>query len=166
MNGVYKSIKSETSKFIESASLCLASFGILVCYLRRDVFLDVRYMEEKMGMRKGDKETEKPLHLVLYRLLLGCWLCECPTSELQHRRNRYMYLAPCHIFGMPDSWLTRNGRRVNSWQWFLFEYKLLVKGRTGVTVYRDTNYKSRIDNIWYDLMTLRFSQLPLRTTCG
>lgn len=62
-------LKFETSKFIDSASVFFKN--ISVYYLRRDVFLDVRYMEEKI-MRKGDKETEKPLHFVLYRSLLGC----------------------------------------------------------------------------------------------
>lgn len=67
--------------------------------------------------RSKERGTRRHLGFFLYGSLLGTHsLCECLTSELPHRENRYMYLAPRHIFGVPDSWLAWNNGRVNSRQ--------------------------------------------------
>lgn len=58
----------EISKFIRCISLFSFFLNVSGCYLRHDVFLDVRYMEEK----KGGQRNRKASMLVLYRSLLGC----------------------------------------------------------------------------------------------
>ena len=73
----------------------------------------LRYSDSVVIEKKGEREYISTL-FPYGSLLATHLLCECLTLELPHRWNRYMYLAPCHIFSVLDSWLAWNNGRVNS----------------------------------------------------